>query len=108
MGIVLLVLAVVGAFALFNMVGGLVNLLIAVVIWGLIGWAASRIMGGDGVGIIGNVLIGVVGGMVGRLLFGVLGVSLGGLLGTVIVGVVGAVLTIVVWRAISNNPNFAK
>jgi len=50
------------------------NIIVWVVVGGLAGWAASKLMGTDKEqGIFGNVVLGVVGAIVGGVLFGLLG-----------------------------------
>ena len=58
------------------------------------GVLASLIMGGTGLGIVGDIIIGIVGAFVGGWLFGVLGVSspFEGLPGTIFVAFIGAVV----------------
>lgn len=97
MGIVLLVLIVLGAIFLFSMVGGIIDLLISLVIWAVIGWLAGNLLQGRGYGTLGNILLGLGGGIVGGIIFGLLNLSSGGLIMTIISGVVGAV--IVIWAA---------
>lgn len=109
--VVILALAVVGVLVLINLVGSIVNVLIGVVIWAISGWLASRVMGGDGAGLIGNILLGIVGGVIGSILLRILGLGWVGsiyLVGDILVGVVGAVVAIFVVRAITRNQDFAR
>lgn len=52
-----------------------VSWLAYIVIGGLAGWLASRIVAGGGSGILLNVLVGVIGGFIGGRLLGWLGVD---------------------------------
>lgn len=78
----------------------MINLIIILVVGGLIGWAASKIMGTDPQqGIFLNIIVGIVGALLGGFLAGMLG--LGGSildeglnLGAIIVSLLGAVLLI--------------
>ncbi|HVU12831.1 MAG TPA: GlsB/YeaQ/YmgE family stress response membrane protein [Phototrophicaceae bacterium] len=81
---------------------GIGGLIIALIIWAVIGWLAGLVMRGGGYGLIGDILLGLVGGLVGGIIFGLLGIGdiNSGLIGTVIVGVIGSVIVIAIGRAI--------
>ena len=72
----------------------------SVIIDGLAGWIAGKIMNGEGYGLIVDILLGIAGGWVGRWLFGILGLHFGGTIGSIITSVVGAVTLIYVVRLI--------
>lgn len=83
------------------------SLIITLLLAGLVGWIASKIMHTDAeMGWIANVVVGIIGGLLGTTLLGFIapatptdnGLSLSG----IIVGVLGACLAIWVWRAISH------
>jgi len=77
------------------------NLIIALIIGGIIGWLASIVMKTNAqMGIIANVLVGVVGGAIGHWLAGALGIAAAGGLGSWLVSLVGAVILIAGLRAI--------
>lgn len=99
--IIMVGLVILGAVLLFNIIGGLVNLLISMVAWAIAGAIASRIMNNES-NILESVLLGLVGGFVGSLLLGLLGLreALGDiwLIGGILVGIVGAVVVIFIGR----------
>ena len=71
------------------------------IIGGIAGWLAGKIMRGDGFGVIVDVIVGVVGGWLGGKLFGLLGLHLGSsIIGYLIVAVVGAIILIWLIRLI--------
>jgi uncharacterized membrane protein YeaQ/YmgE (transglycosylase-associated protein family) len=74
------------------------NCIVALVIGGLAGFVAGRVLRGKGYGIIGNVVLGLVGSIVGSLVFGLLGFGAAGLLGRIVASSVGAVLFIMLLR----------
>jgi uncharacterized membrane protein YeaQ/YmgE (transglycosylase-associated protein family) len=83
------------------------SLIITLILAGLVGWIASKVMGTDGqMGWLANVIVGIIGGVLGTSLLGFIapatptdnGLSLSG----IIVGVLGACLAIWIWRAISH------
>lgn len=66
------------------------------------GLLASMVMGGTGLGIIGDIIIGIVGAFVGGWIFKTLGVTspLGGLAGVILVAFVGAVALLFIIRLV--------
>ncbi len=68
-------------------------MLYSIIIGGLAGWLAGKLMKGGGFGILINILLGIAGGFVGGWLFNKLGVSIvDGLVGDLIERVIGAVV----------------
>jgi uncharacterized membrane protein YeaQ/YmgE (transglycosylase-associated protein family) len=74
--------------------------LLWVIIVGLIaGWAAGRIMGGGGYGVVIDCLLGIAGGIVGGFVLRLLGLySSGGLISEIIVAIIGAIILIWISR----------
>ena len=71
------------------------------IIVGLIaGWAAGRIMKGDGYGVIADIILGIVGGIIGGWVVGMLGLGAGGFIWTILVAILGAVILIAITRFI--------
>jgi len=72
----------------------------AIIIGGIAGWIAEKIMDADH-GILTNIALGVAGALIlNFLLVGIVGGTLGGLLGQLVVAVVGACLLIWGYRMI--------
>ena len=68
------------------------------IVGGIAGWLAGKIMKSGGFGIFGNIVLGIFGGILGGWLFDFLGIYAGkGLTGSIITAVVGAI--IIVWLA---------
>jgi uncharacterized membrane protein YeaQ/YmgE (transglycosylase-associated protein family) len=80
---------------------GIGGLIIAVIIWAIIGWLAGVVMKGGGYGLLGDILLGIVGGLVGGIIFNLLNIDLGGIIGNIIVGVVGSIIVIAIGRMLS-------
>ena len=79
-------------------------MLYSIIIGGIAGWLAGKIMKGGGFGILKNVLLGIIGGFVGGWLFGLLGISLlDGWPGDLLEGVIGAVVILFVAGIIKKN-----
>lgn len=83
------------------------NLLLAILVGGLIGWIASKIMGTDPQqGIFMNIVVGIVGALLGGVVANLLGISEGSIvsgdfsLGSLLIALGGAVLLIFLYKAI--------
>ena len=77
------------------------NLIIILIVGGLIGWVASKIMGTDPQqGILLNIVVGIVGALLGGFLAGLLGIGEGSILsgpldiGAILISLVGAIALI--------------
>lgn len=70
----------------------------SLIIGGLAGYLAGKLLKGSGFGILGNIVIGVFGSVVGGFVFGLLNISLGaGIIGKVITSVIGAILFLFIY-----------
>jgi uncharacterized membrane protein YeaQ/YmgE (transglycosylase-associated protein family) len=78
------------------------NLLTWLVVGLIAGVLASLVMGGTGLGIIGDIIIGIVGAFIGGWLFTAMGVAvpLGGIAGTILVAFIGAVVLLFIIRLV--------
>ena len=75
--------------------------IIAIIVGGIAGWLAGKLMKGGGFGLLKNILLGIVGGFVGGWLFGLLGISLfDGWAGDLVEGVIGAVVVLFIAGAL--------
>lgn len=72
----------------------------AIIIGGLAGWIAEKIMKFD-TGLLMNIVLGIAGSIVGNLLLGTLfGIVWGGIIGQLVIAVVGACILIFGYRAL--------
>ncbi|KZY53997.1 MULTISPECIES: GlsB/YeaQ/YmgE family stress response membrane protein [Sulfitobacter] len=72
----------------------------AIIVGGLAGWIAEKIMKSD-MGLIMNIILGILGALVANwLLMLIVGSTLGGWFGQLVVGVIGACLLIWVTRMV--------
>ena len=76
------------------------NLLLALIIGALAGWAAGEVMRGHGFGLLGNIIVGIVGALLGSLVFGLLGIQTTNIVGSLISAFVGAVILLAIAGAI--------
>ena len=72
-------------------------LVLLLILGGLAGWLASRLVRGDGLVLWGNIGLGVTGALLGGVLLGQLGVRLIGPFGQWLTALLGAVLLL--WAA---------
>ncbi|MDQ7027926.1 MAG: GlsB/YeaQ/YmgE family stress response membrane protein [Anaerolineae bacterium] len=106
MGTVFFVVMFALALTLVTSLGGIVQLLIAMLVWMFVGNIAGQLIRGEDYGVVGNIALGLAGGFVGTHLFNFLGWhSILGLpiIGFIITGVVGAVVFIFMMRLVDKN-----
>ena len=77
------------------------NVLWWLVVWLIAGFLASRVMGGGGYGIIGDIVVGIIGAFLGGWLAGLLGLGSFGLIGTIVVAFIGACVLLAILHAVS-------
>jgi uncharacterized membrane protein YeaQ/YmgE (transglycosylase-associated protein family) len=82
---------------------GDVPMLIAIIVWLVIGaiagWLAGQIVQGGGFGLVADIIIGIVGSVIGGFLAAALGLNIGnGFIGSIIVAVIGAVILLLIVR----------
>ncbi len=79
----------------------LTSIITWIVVGGIAGFLAERVIGGFHIGCIGTVIVGVIGAFIGGWLFNLLHISIGtGIVNTIITSFVGAVVLLVVLRAL--------
>lgn len=72
----------------------------SIIIGGIAGWLAGKVMRGEGFGVIVDIILGIVGGWLGGWIFGLLGLHAGGKIGALVVAFIGAVLLIWIIRLV--------
>lgn len=74
--------------------------ILTIVIGGIAGWIAEKIMKADH-GLLTNIVLGIIGALVlNAILVAILGATIGGIIGQLVVAVIGACLLIWVYRLI--------
>ena len=76
------------------------NLIWFLITGGLIGWVASLLVQGSGMGILADIVVGIVGSLFGGWLAGVLGISVYGFWGAFGMSVVGAIVLLFILAVI--------
>ena len=79
----------------------LTNIVIWIVVGGIAGFLASKVLSGKGMGLIWDVVVGIVGAFVGGWLAGLAHISVTNIFMLVVVAFVGAVILLVIFRAVS-------
>ncbi len=67
------------------------HIVFLLLIGGLAGWLAGKIMRGRGLGLWANIALGVVGALIGGTLFSQLGIEMQGPIGQLLTATIGAV-----------------
>ena len=70
------------------------------ILGGIAGFLAGKILRGDGYGIIVDIILGLIGGWLGGWLGGKLNIHLGGSIGYLITAVIGAIILVWIVRLI--------
>ena len=77
------------------------GIIAALIIGGIAGWLAGKIVRGAGFGLIGDIVIGIIGAFIASWLFPQLGIALGtGMIRQIINSTIGAVLLLIIVRLI--------
>ncbi|QNK64564.1 GlsB/YeaQ/YmgE family stress response membrane protein [Pedobacter sp. PAMC26386] len=76
------------------------HLLFHILLGGIAGWLAGKVMKGDGYGVIFDILLGLIGGWVGGALLGWFNIHTGGDISYLITAFLGAVLLVWISRLI--------
>lgn len=81
------------------------HLILFLIVGGIAGWLAGRIMSGHGYGPILDVILGVVGGLVGGwIVSSLLGIQATGLIASFIVALIGACILVAIVHLIKREP----
>ena len=75
--------------------------LVAIIIGGLAGWLAGKIVSGGGFGLVGNVVLGIGGAILANWLLPMIGLSFGsGFFGSVVSAMIGAAIVLIFIRIV--------
>ncbi len=77
------------------------NFIVWLIVGGVAGWIAGRLMGG-GFGMIGDIVVGLIGALIGSLVIGFFVSGTAGFWGTLIVAIIGAVVLTAIIHAVQN------
>lgn len=85
-----------------SVLGTLWAWIVWIVIGGLAGALADRLIQGDQLGIVGNIIIGIIGGIIGGLILGLFGIGTTGIIMTFIASLIGACLLLWIAKAVTS------
>jgi uncharacterized membrane protein YeaQ/YmgE (transglycosylase-associated protein family) len=72
----------------------------AIIVGGIAGWLAGKVMRGGGFGVLVNVIIGIVGGVIGNWLISILPffsfLQSWGVIGSILIGFIGAAIILAI------------
>ncbi|MBL0293570.1 MAG: GlsB/YeaQ/YmgE family stress response membrane protein [Saprospiraceae bacterium] len=85
------------------------SLIGAIVMGAISGYVASRLLGGEGYGFIGNIFLGILGGVIGKYLVRLMDVQMiNGFMGEMICSILGAIILIAGLRLIPTDRKSRK
>jgi uncharacterized membrane protein YeaQ/YmgE (transglycosylase-associated protein family) len=73
-----------------------------IIVGGIAGFLASKVLTGRGMGLIWDIVVGIVGGFLGGWLAGLAGIAVANLVMEIVVAFVGAAILLVVFRALTH------
>ncbi|HLZ63130.1 MAG TPA: GlsB/YeaQ/YmgE family stress response membrane protein [Ktedonosporobacter sp.] len=73
-----------------------------IVIGGLAGAVADRLIQGDQLGIVGNIVVGIIGGLLGGIILSLFGIDVSGIIFTFITSLLGAIALLWVAKKLTN------
>jgi uncharacterized membrane protein YeaQ/YmgE (transglycosylase-associated protein family) len=73
-----------------------------IIVGGIAGFLASKVLTGKGMGLLWDVVVGIVGGYLGGWLAGLAGIAASNLVIEIVVAFVGAAILLVVFRALTH------
>lgn len=85
-----------------SVLGTLWAWIVWVLIGGIAGAIADRIMQGNKLGIIGNIVVGILGGLMGGFILGLFGIDVGGIFWTFVTCLVGAIVLLWIVNLVTN------
>jgi uncharacterized membrane protein YeaQ/YmgE (transglycosylase-associated protein family) len=72
-----------------------------IIVGGIAGFLASKVLTGKGMGLIWDIVVGILGGLLGGWLAGLAGIAATNIVMEVVVAFVGAAILLVVFRALT-------
>lgn len=91
----------VSAFVMASVLGTLWAWIVWIVIGGLAGALADRLIQGDQLGIVGNIVVGIIGGLLGGAVLGLFGINVDGIIWTFITALLGAIVLLMIVKAVT-------
>jgi len=90
----------VSAVIMAGVLGTLWAWIVWIVIGGIAGAIADRIVQGDRLGILGNIILGIVGGLLGGVILGLFDLGGQGIIWTFVTALIGAIILLLIAKAV--------
>lgn len=84
------------------------NFIVWIIIGGIAGFLASKVVSGRGLGLLWDIVVGILGGFLGGWLAGRFGFAATGVITEIVVAFVGAVILLAVFRALTQRGVFHR
>lgn len=78
------------------------NFIVWIIVGGIAGFLASKVLTGKGMGLLWDVVVGILGGFLGGWLAGFAGFAASNILIEIVVAFVGAAILLIVFRALTH------
>lgn len=72
-----------------------------IVVGGIAGAIADRLMQGNQLGILGNIIVGIIGGLLGGLILSLFGINVSGIFWTFVTALIGAIILLWIAKAVT-------
>jgi uncharacterized membrane protein YeaQ/YmgE (transglycosylase-associated protein family) len=79
-----------------------------IIIGGIAGAIADRLIQGNQLGIVGNIIVGIIGGLLGGFVLGLVGVDVNGWFWTFLTALAGAIILLLIIRALTGGRGIGK
>jgi uncharacterized membrane protein YeaQ/YmgE (transglycosylase-associated protein family) len=80
----------------------MVGFIVWIIVGGIAGFLASKVLTGKGMGLIWDIVVGILGGFLGGWLAGLAGIVATNILIEIVVAFVGAAILLVIFRALTH------
>ena len=84
-----------------NVLGTAWAWIVWIVVGGIAGALADRLIQGDQLGIVGNIVVGIIGGLIGGVILGIFGIGGQGIIWTFITALLGAIILLWIVKAVT-------
>lgn len=91
----------VSALVLASVLGTLWVWIVWIVIGGIAGAIADRLIQGNQLGILGNIIVGIIGGLIGGIILGLFGIGGQGIVWTFVTCLIGAIILLWIVKAVT-------
>jgi uncharacterized membrane protein YeaQ/YmgE (transglycosylase-associated protein family) len=96
------------SFVMASILGTVWFWIVWILIGGIAGAIADRLIQGNQLGILGNIIVGIIGGLLGGLVLGLVGINVNGWFWTFLTALGGAIILLVIVRALTGGKGIGK